>query len=54
VEGVSCPNCHDQKSEAKKAGLRERQRQVELANRRNQQHIGVRFEPKKKSDDQPE
>lgn len=52
VEGVSCPSCHDQKSEAKKAGLRERQRQVELANRRNQQHIGVRFEPKKKPVDQ--
>lgn len=48
VEGVSCPSCHDQKSEAKKAGLRERHRQVELANQRNQQHIGVRFEPRKK------
>lgn len=50
VAGVSCPSCHDRKSEAKKAGLRERQRQVELANRRNQQHIGVRFEPRKKAE----
>lgn len=48
VEGVSCPGCYDQKSETKQAGLRERQRQVELANRRNQPHIGVRLEPKRK------
>lgn len=48
VQGVSCPACHDQKTAAKKAGLRERQRQIELANQRNQQHIGVRFEPGKK------
>lgn len=54
VAGVSCPSCHDQKSAEKKAGLRERQRQVELANQRNQQHIGVRFEPKKKSGDPAE
>lgn len=49
VEGVSCPACYDGKSEAKKAGLRERQRQVELANRRNRPHIGVRLAPRKKS-----
>lgn len=49
VEGVSCPNCYDQKSEEKKRGLLERQRQVELARRRNQGHIGVKFEPRKKA-----
>jgi len=49
VEGVSCPACYDLKSEAKKAGLRERQRQVELAKRSNRSHIGGRLEPRKKS-----
>ena len=43
VAGVSCPRCHDQKSPAKQAGLRERQRQVELAERRNEVHIGKKF-----------
>ena len=49
VAGVSCPACYDLKSEAKKAGLRERQRQVELAQRRNRPHLGVRLEPRRKS-----
>jgi UPF0176 protein len=49
--GVSCPRCHDRRSEAKKAGLRERQRQVELAERRNDVHIGRKFpQPQKASD----
>lgn len=48
VQGVSCPQCYEQKSEEKKQGLRERQKQVELARSRNQEHIGVRFEPAKK------
>ena len=43
VAGVSCPQCYDQKSDAKKAGLRERQRQVELAQQRNDVHIGKKF-----------
>jgi UPF0176 protein len=46
VAGVSCPRCHDQKSPEKQAGLRERQRQVELAERRNEVHIGKKFAPK--------
>jgi len=49
VAGVSCPGCYNLKSETKKAGLRERQRQVELAKRRNRSHIGVRLEPRKTS-----
>ncbi|MBC7985033.1 MAG: rhodanese-related sulfurtransferase [Candidatus Obscuribacterales bacterium] len=49
VEGVSCSNCYAQKSAAKKRGLLERQRQVQLANNRNQAHIGMRLEPKKKA-----
>lgn len=40
--GVSCPRCHGSKNEWQKAGLRERQRQVELARRRNRQHVGAR------------
>ena len=40
--GVSCAHCHAKTSEAQKAGYRERQRQVDLANGREQAHIGVR------------
>lgn len=46
--GVSCPHCHDQKTEVQKQAFAERQRQVALAERRNQAHIGARFEPKAK------
>ncbi len=45
VEGVSCPRCFESLSETKKAGLRERQRQVELARRRGDEHIGKRLDP---------
>lgn len=44
VLGVSCPHCHDSKTEAQKQGLSERQRQIELAKRRNQVHIGARYD----------
>lgn len=40
VEGVSCPACYGQKSAAKQEGLRERHRQIELARRRGEVHIG--------------
>ena len=40
--GVSCPHCHDETTPAQKAGYRERQRQVELAQARTTAHIGVR------------
>ena len=46
--GVSCPHCHGQKTEERKKAYAERQRQVELADSRNQAHIGARFEPRKK------
>ncbi len=39
-KGVSCPHCIDEKTEAQREGFRERQRQVELAEARNQKHIG--------------
>ena len=40
--GVSCARCHAQTSEAKKLSLRERQKQVELAAKRNEMHVGAR------------
>lgn len=46
VLGVSCPHCHDLKTPAQKAAFAERQKQVELAEKRNQAHIGIRFVPK--------
>ena len=39
-EGVSCPKCINEVDEERKAGLRERQRQVELARERGDIHIG--------------
>jgi UPF0176 protein len=51
VLGVSCPHCYDSKTETKKQGLSERQRQIELAKRRNQLHIGARYEAKEKVDE---
>jgi UPF0176 protein len=50
VLGVSCPHCHDSKTETKKQALFERQHQIELAKRRNQAHIGARYDAKEKSD----
>ena len=40
--GVSCAHCHDATSDEQKAGYRERQRQVELAEKRQAAHIGLR------------
>ncbi|MBW8723368.1 MAG: rhodanese domain-containing protein, partial [Polaromonas sp.] len=40
--GVSCPHCHGSTTDEQKAGYRERQRQVELAEKRQAAHIGVR------------
>ncbi|MFW7341661.1 rhodanese-related sulfurtransferase [Pollutimonas sp. H1-120] len=42
-EGVSCPHCHDTHSDEQKQRFRERQKQVELARKRRQRHIGVRM-----------
>lgn len=38
--GISCPHCYDKTSEAKKAALTERQKQVVLAQQRGENHIG--------------
>ena len=43
VKGVSCPHCHDQRTPEEKAGLAERQRQVDLAEARGEVHVGARM-----------
>ena len=40
-QGISCPHCYDDITDEKRIGLKERQRQVELAKSRKQQHIGM-------------
>ncbi|HSG55077.1 MAG TPA: hypothetical protein VLA45_06445, partial [Paracoccaceae bacterium] len=42
AEGVSCPACHDERTEEQRAGYAERQRQVALAKRRGQEHVGAK------------
>ena len=39
-EGISCPACHDRLSEEQRARFAERQKQVELAKKRGEAHIG--------------
>ena len=41
VEGISCPACHEERSEAQRAGYAERQRQETLAAARGQAHVGA-------------
>jgi UPF0176 protein len=40
VKGVSCPHCIDRQSDAQRERFAERQRQVDLARQRGEQHIG--------------
>ena len=49
--GVSCPNCHDHISEERLHSLQERQRQVELAQKRGQAHVGAKMPVKADSTD---
>ena len=39
--GVSCPRCHGKTTDVQKAGYRQRQKQVDLAEARKQAHIGT-------------
>jgi len=39
--GVSCPRCYDSLSDEKKARSKERQKQIELARERGQEHIAI-------------
>jgi UPF0176 protein len=49
VLGVSCPHCYGSKTTAQLKAISERQHQIELANRRNQVHIGARYNSRKTS-----
>ena len=42
--GVSCPGCHARTTDEQKAGYRQRQKQVDLAEARKQAHIGAKQE----------
>lgn len=42
-KGISCAYCINETSDAQRASFRERQQQVELAEKRNKKHIGVRI-----------
>lgn len=48
-EGVACPACADSLSAAKRASLRERHKQVRLAEARGVKHIGATFSPNPKT-----
>jgi UPF0176 protein len=41
LEGISCPHCFESLTDDRRARMEERQRQVKLAEGRNQQHIGM-------------
>jgi len=45
-ENVSCPRCYDRLTPAKRAGLEERAKQIELARARGEKHIGGRQQRK--------
>lgn len=42
VEGVCCERCHETRTDAQRAGARERDRQVRIADARGEAHIGAR------------
>ena len=42
-KGISCSYCINETSDAQRASFRERQQQVELAEKRNEKHIGTRI-----------
>ncbi|MDO3388196.1 rhodanese-related sulfurtransferase [Gilvimarinus sp. SDUM040013] len=41
MKGVSCPRCYDKLSDEQKMRFAERQKQIELAKARNEEHIGA-------------
>ncbi|WP_324828155.1 rhodanese-related sulfurtransferase [Qipengyuania zhejiangensis] len=42
VEGVSCPHCHETRTDEQRARYAERHRQAKLAEERGEEHIGAR------------
>jgi UPF0176 protein len=49
-EGISCPRCHDARSEEQRAGYAERHRQTALAEKRGEAHVGASFPPNGNAD----
>jgi len=47
-KGVSCPRCHGTLSTEKKAAAKERQKQIDLARERNEDHLAVDMEQVRK------
>ena len=47
VKGVSCPHCHDTMDERQRARFQERQKQIELAKKRDENHIAADIEAAK-------
>ena len=45
-EGISCPHCYGMHSEERKKRFAERQKQIELAKKRNEKHIGKKYSVK--------
>lgn len=41
-QGVSCPHCHESRTDDQRTRYAERQRQVALAKRRGQEHVGAK------------
>ena len=48
VPGVSCHRCHDKLSDEQKARFAEREKQIQLAKARNEEHIGAEVEQQAK------
>ena len=44
VAGMSCPACHDARSDDQRAGYAERHRQEKLAEARGERHVGAEYE----------
>lgn len=45
--GISCPRCYDDLTEEKRVAARERQRQIELAKKRGEKHLGAKLAKRK-------
>lgn len=50
IHGVGCPHCYDSLTDDQKQRFGERQKQIRLAQQRNEKHIGRKMPPKEKSD----
>lgn len=52
-EGISCPFCYDNMDENRRQRFMERQKQIELAKSRNEEHLGVPLEVRKEKKSKP-